>query len=128
MTVLRKRVWLIIITMIVAATILIAFWVSSFLPPPPDFPAPDVAPVSPHYLSFVPLSWRDWNESRIFLEAATPRYGYYKNQTDAGVQKGYPCFIVNVTVRNDYTEGQATALTRAEPRIQFHRTRLLRLL
>jgi hypothetical protein len=101
---LRKWIWLIISTVIVAATILIGFWVNSILPPPPDFPAPDVAPVSPHYLPFVPVSWRDINETRIFLEAASPRYGYYKNQTSGRIQKGDPCFIINVKVRNDYTE------------------------
>jgi hypothetical protein len=77
--VLRKRVWLIIITMIVVSTIIIAFWVNDVLPPPPDFSAPDAASVSPHYLSFVPVSWRDVNETRIFLEATSPRYGYSKN-------------------------------------------------
>jgi len=57
-------------------------------------------------LPFVQVSWRNISETRIFLEAASSRYGYYKNQTDAGVQKGDPCFIVNVTVRNDYSEQQ----------------------
>ncbi len=107
---LRKSYWLVIIAVLVAAVVLIAFWINSVQPVPPDFPAPNVEPVSPIYLSFVPFTWRDWNESRIFLEAATPRYapryGYYKNQTDGGVQKGDPCFIVNVTVRNDYSENQ----------------------
>ena len=105
MTVLRKRIWLIMVAVIVAVAVLIAFWISSILPPPPDFPAPDVAPLSPHYLPFVPVNWRDVNETRIFLEAVSPRYGYYKNQTSGGImQKGVPCFIVNVTIRNDYTE------------------------
>lgn len=103
----RTRNWLILATAIVATVVLIAFWINSILPPPPDFPATDVAPVSPHYLPFVPVSWRDVNESRIFLVDASPRYGYYKNQTSSGrIRKGDPCFIINVTVRNDYTEEQ----------------------
>jgi hypothetical protein len=49
------------------------------------------------------------NETNIFLVSANnPRYGFY-NWSDAGwyggkVHEGDPCFIVNVTVRNDYTD------------------------
>jgi hypothetical protein len=39
-----------IITVIGVTTIFVAFWINDVLPPPPDFPAPDVALVSPHYL------------------------------------------------------------------------------
>ncbi len=100
----RKCIWLVFAVIVLATAILVSFWVTSILPPPPDFPAPNVAPVGPHYLPFVQVSWRDANETKVFLEAANPRYGYYKNVTNGGAfPKGVPCFIVSVTVRNDYT-------------------------
>jgi hypothetical protein len=52
------------------------------------------------------------NKSKIFLLSAEPRYGYWtQNDThmdwlehEAFIHKGDPGFIINVTVRNDYTQ------------------------
>ncbi len=63
----------------------------------------NVEPVAPHYLPY------NGNESRIFLVSATPTYGSYPGPSvpqmgsTPGVQKGDPCFIINVTIRNDYS-------------------------
>jgi len=44
-------------------------------------------------------------ETKIFLVSTdNPRYGFYKwSDSNWDVHEGDPCFIVNVTVRNDYT-------------------------
>ena len=62
----------------------------------------------PGYLTYYP-SFKGEKETLIFLVSAdNPRYGVY-NWTDwewrsVEVHKGDPCFIVNITVRNDYTD------------------------
>lgn len=77
---------------------------------PNDFPAPDVKPISPHYLRTIPDLFGNSSETRIFLAEANPRYGYYNetvhpsNPDYPEVHKGDPVFIINVTLRNDYTE------------------------
>jgi len=80
-------------------------------PTPPaqtDFPAPNVQAVSPHYL---PNS--QGNVSRLYLVSATPSYGYYKLEPQNTpisshgyypIHQGDPCFIVDVTIRNDYDQ------------------------
>jgi hypothetical protein len=74
-----------------------------------DFPAPDVKPISPHYLRTTPDLFGNFTETKIFLLDATPRYGYYNetvqpnNPAFPKVQKGDPVFIINVTLRDDYT-------------------------
>ena len=63
----------------------------------------NIKQVTPHYLPY------NGNESRIFLVSATPTYGSYpgpsvpKMGNTPGVKKGEPCFIINVTVRDDYS-------------------------
>jgi hypothetical protein len=75
-----------------------------------DFPAPDVKPISPHYLNNVPDLFGNFSETQIFLLAASPRYGYCKETVKQNyfgfpdINKGDPVFIINVTLRNDYTE------------------------
>ncbi|MGA2524574.1 MAG: hypothetical protein ABSF65_10540 [Candidatus Bathyarchaeia archaeon] len=65
--------------------------------------AANVEPIAPQYLPY------EGNASRIFVVSATPSYGSYPGptvpQTDGtpGIKKGAPCFIINVTVRNDYS-------------------------
>ena len=59
------------------------------------------------YLTYYP-SFKGEKETMIFLVSTdNPRYGFYEG-SDADwfggeVHEGDPCFIVNVTVRNDYT-------------------------
>jgi hypothetical protein len=50
----------------------------------------------------------DQQETEIFLlSTENPRYGSYKwNNTNWDFYEGDPCFIVNVTIRNDYTKNQ----------------------
>ena len=75
-----------------------------------DFPAPDVKPISPNYLRTIPDLFGNSSEAKIFLAEANPRYGYYNetvlpnNPDFPEVRKGDPVFIINVTLRNDYTE------------------------
>jgi hypothetical protein len=63
----------------------------------------NVEPIEPQYLTY------NGNASRIFMVSATPTYGSYPGPTVSqrdgtpGIQKGAPCFIINVTVRNDYS-------------------------
>jgi hypothetical protein len=64
---------------------------------------PPIEPVAPQYLPY------DGTESSIFLVSATPSLGPYPGPSvkqmgnTPGIKKGDPCFIINVTVRNDYS-------------------------
>jgi hypothetical protein len=76
---------------------------------PPQIPAPSGE--TPHY-----LTRPNGNESRIFLVSTSSNYGTYpfKSVPPMGsmpeVEKGDPCLIVNVTVRNDYTKEEPVGL------------------
>ena len=65
---------------------------------------PPIEPVAPQYLPY------NGTESSIFLASATPGYGPYPGPSvkqmgnTPGIQKGAPCFILYVTIRNDYSE------------------------
>ena len=59
------------------------------------------------YLTYYP-SFKGEKETMIFLVSTdNPRYGFYNWSDDewwgGEVHEGDPCFIVNVTARNDYT-------------------------
>ena len=75
-----------------------------------DFPAPDVKLINPHYLRTIPDLFGNYSETKIFLVETNPRYGYYNetinpsNPAFPEVHKGDPVFIINVMLRNDYTE------------------------
>ncbi len=75
-----------------------------FMFSPAYFSPNDVKLINPHY-----LVGSSGNESRIFLVSATPSYGTYPFQDAHGlpgkpdIHTGDPCFIINVTIRNDYT-------------------------
>jgi len=70
---------------------------------PVNSPAANIEPVAPQYLPY------EGGESRIFLVSANSTYGSYPGPSvpqmgnAQGVRKGDPCFIINVTVRNDYS-------------------------
>ncbi len=82
-----------------AVCIFLAVWAALALQsPPPEGPATNVKPANAHYL----------DGSKIYLVSATPRYGHHPGvsgvtTTTPLVHEGDPCFIINVTVRNDYT-------------------------
>ncbi len=82
--------------------ILIAVWVAVVVtaPQPPGDLAAEVKPVSAGYL-----------EGKIYLVSASARYGTYEEPSGHAmgvpvVNQGDPCFILNVTVRNDYNTQQ----------------------
>src|SRR3990170_4645251 len=92
---------------------LIAFWAvnmplkqevtSSF-----DVPASGIKVVSPHYLSGPPYFPNNtYKITKIFLESATPWYGYSNSSIAAkvgiNVPEGTSVLIINGTIRNDYT-------------------------
>ncbi len=88
-----------LIVLVVSIFVFLSFLLSSVSTPT----VANVEPVVPHYLSY------NGNESKIFLVSATSTYGSYPGPSVPqmgsmpGVQKGDPCFIINVTVRNDYS-------------------------
>jgi len=65
---------------------------------------PYIEPVAPQYLPY------NETESSIFLSSATISYGPYPGPSvnqmgnTPGIKKGALCFIVNATIRNDYSE------------------------
>lgn len=74
-----------------------------------------VPSLTPHYLTSLQFNL---NTTKIFLVSAVATYGYWQ-QDDAQISypllgsyalvihKGDPCLIINVTVRNDYTQQDA---------------------
>ncbi len=68
--------------------------------------SPPISPLEPGYL---PYPYPNGNASSVYLLSATYSYGTYpfggeqtlRNETP--VQEGDTCFIINVTLRNDYT-------------------------
>ncbi len=69
-----------------------------------SFPLTNIQPINSYH-----LLGPSGNESRIFLISATPNYGTYPYPDVEGlpgkinIHMGDPCFILNVTIRNDYT-------------------------
>jgi len=63
-------------------------------------------PTQPTYGYYLPLS--NGSISRIFVISASASFGYYPGSSRIGlngeqVEEGEPCYIINVTVRNDYS-------------------------
>lgn len=99
----RTALTLAVIALIVVLAVL-TFIILYFAPKQVSTPTiANVKPVAPQYLPY------SGNASRIFMVSATPSYGTYPGPTvpkrdgTPGIQKGAPCFIINVTVRNDYS-------------------------
>jgi hypothetical protein len=67
-----------------------------------SIPINEIEPVNAHYLGAN-------NQTKIFLITAIPSYGTYPFDDTKGygvkpdIHHGDPCFIINVTVRNDYS-------------------------
>jgi hypothetical protein len=84
--------------------------------PTPSFSTSNIKPVNPHYLAF-----SYGNESKIFLISAEPKYDYWtQNDTHMDwfangpvVHRGDPVFVVNLTIRNDYTQNDSAGAVSA---------------
>ena len=92
-----KKIILLIIVSLVAVSALGAYYLYE------SFNVSNIQTPSSGYLTRIPNPFS--NESKIFLVSSTNhRYGFYNwNYSHWNIQMGDPCFIVNVTVRNDYT-------------------------
>jgi hypothetical protein len=88
----KKTLVLVLIGVIIATIATVILMASS--PLPSNLSASGVQPVTPHYIG----------TTRIFLISASPSYGYYPTKSPSGavVEKGDPCFFINITIRNDY--------------------------
>ncbi len=91
----------IILNAFIVFSLVIAAWaVAVALSKLPETPATNVKPFSAGYV-----------QGKIYVVSANPRYGYHPGASGVTsnrelVKKGEPCFIINVTVRNDYSEEQ----------------------
>jgi hypothetical protein len=102
----KKSILVVAAAVILALVIGLYFWNLMFSPSSSSaFEGPGSG-----YLTYYP-EFKGGNETMIFLVSAdNPRYGLYKwndsewNGGKGEVHEGDPCFIVDVTVRNDYTD------------------------
>ncbi len=105
-----KKNKIIIATLALVAVLLVSFWVTQQISFWPSHAVkPNVAPMQPitgYYLPF-----QD-NTTKIFVVSASISSGFYPYSTRSDlskpggppvVEKGEPCVIINVTVRNDYS-------------------------
>ncbi len=99
----RTRRWLFAATLSSIALMLIGLWFVTVFPVFSEVPAWTVEPSSSYYLCD-----RALNLTKIFVVSATPKYGFYpvdplNNAIPFMITKGTPVFILEVTIRNDYT-------------------------
>ncbi len=93
-----------VILVVVFAVSLTFLWVTK-LTFDGDISSSDIRPVAPQYIQSY------GTETRIFLISAIPSYGEYPFESEpvypghssSEIHKGDQCFIINVTVRNDYS-------------------------
>ena len=84
----------VIVIIVIVAIVGVAAWYYTTLTPTPE-----------RYLTY-----RNGTETKIFLLDSDLRYGVYDHDIHQlrgckhPVKKGDPCVIINVTIRNDYTE------------------------
>jgi hypothetical protein len=93
-----KRLVLLVAGAVVLGSVLGLYYWNTLLVP---FRTSNIECPNSGYLTYYPSSY----ETMIFLVSTDdPRYGFY-NWSDSNwdVHERAPCFIVNVTVRNDYT-------------------------
>jgi hypothetical protein len=101
-----KKGKIIILAVIIAILVILlsAFWII-----PQIHPASISAPIASNATSpsgyYLPY---EGNNSKIFLVSANASYGNYPYPTvtlfnGSVVKNGEPCFIINVTIRNDYS-------------------------
>jgi hypothetical protein len=103
----KKRPLVIIAVLSVALLIVGLYWSSGGFSSNTELPTNAVVAQSPHYLAF-----SSGNESKIFLESAKASYSFWSlDDTHIDwftngpiIHKGDPVFIINATLRNDYTQ------------------------
>jgi hypothetical protein len=81
---------------------LVGLWIPTLMPMVPEVPAWSVQSSAGYYLPD-----RAANMTQLFVVSATPKYGFYPVEPEnfAGpymLSKGDPCFIMDITIRNDY--------------------------
>ncbi len=106
-----RRNKLIVAVLAIVAVLLVSFWVTqeiSFWPSTAVKPnIASIQPITGYYLTF------QGNVTKIFVVSATVTSGSYpyptrtdiksKSGSPPVVEKGEPCVIINVTIRNDYS-------------------------
>ncbi|MCW4009467.1 MAG: hypothetical protein NWF05_02455 [Candidatus Bathyarchaeota archaeon] len=102
--------------LLVSSTLLVLYLFNGVSTANEDLSADSIKPQTPHYLVY-----SSGNESKIFLLSAEPSYGYWtQNDTHMDwfsngpiIHKGDPVFVVNSTVRNDYTQNDKAGVVSA---------------
>ena len=100
----KKPILVVAVAVILVLVIGLYFWNLMFSPSNSS----TIEGPSSGYLTYYP-EFKGGNETMIFLVSTdNPRYGFYNwNDTKwygGEVHEGDPCFIVNITVRNDYID------------------------
>lgn len=102
----NKKVLLPVALALIAVALFAVFWGVTFYSGS-NLSTSDIRPVNSDYLTY-----SSGNVSKIFLVSAEPRYGYWtQNDTHMDwftngpvIHKGDQVFVVNATIRNDYTQ------------------------
>jgi hypothetical protein len=108
LTKINPKAWAIAVAVLLISSTLLALYLFNGAPiPDKDLSTANIKPQTPHYLAY-----SSGNESKIFLLSDDPTYGYWtQNDTHMDwftngpiIHKGDPVFIINATIRNDYTQ------------------------
>jgi hypothetical protein len=108
LTKINPKAWAIVVAILLISSTLLALYLFNGAPiPNKDLSTANIKPQTPHYLAY-----SSGNESKIFLLSAEPSYSYWtQNSTHMDwftngpiIHKGDPVFIINATIRNDYTQ------------------------
>jgi hypothetical protein len=121
---LRKKNYIAFVIITLSVFVAIAFSTNSLISATPEEenqsvkpPASGIATVSSYYLTSPPIFPNNsYKITKIFLENATLWYGYSNEKLDADIEFGVPdgmsFFMVNGTIRNDYTGSEIVALAK----------------
>jgi hypothetical protein len=120
-----KRNWYLLATIIVIVLVISVAAIFAFRAAPQSTTSNPVIPritpnTAPYYLEYPSYPGQLYRgNSSILLVSATVSYGRYPFASFSqlggrpGAQKGDPCLIINVTLRNDYTVGNPVGLNMA---------------
>jgi hypothetical protein len=109
----NKRVLLASSLVLIGIVVIIAVYYGAVLVSESNLSTSNIKPVKSEYLNF-----RSDGVSKIFLVSAEPKYAYWTNNdthmdwfiNGPVIHKGDPVFIVNLTVRNDYTQNDSAGI------------------